>query len=137
MDNEKILRVKWQNDMQIHNCGIPFTRDNICIDREIDYEDDIVLAYVEVWFDAEKKFGIRLLDGDYVNVYAHITPDTGDLWITYIVCHTDGNTDNECVYTSITEKERDLIWEMVNEISLKETGMTVNQNWSLIKNQDR
>jgi hypothetical protein len=106
-----------------------FTRDNIKIDREIIFDDDIACAYIEAWFDTERKFGIRLPGSDYVNVYAFITPITGEVRVTYIIHRADGSIDNERPYKYLTESERALIREMVDEVCIKESGMTVDGIW--------
>ena len=116
--------------------SILFTRDNIRLDREIIFDDDVACAYIEVWFDAERKFGIRLTGDDYVNVYAYITPVTGEVRVTYVSHRCDGSVDNECQYTGLAESEKDLIRKMADETSLKGSGMTLDSAWFDISSSD-
>ena len=49
-------------------------RGDIAIDRDMEVDSDIgqeILAYVETWFDADKKFGIHTADDDgtWLNLY--------------------------------------------------------------------
>ncbi len=116
--------------------GLMFTRDNIRIDRELDFSGDEICAYIEVWFDAEKKFGVRLPGTDYVNVYAYITPVTGGVRVTYIIYRADGSIGDERPYFGLTQSEKDLILEMAGEVSLSETGMTLDANWFSLQHED-
>lgn len=133
MFTELIRSLRWLIRKRARDRGLLFTRDNIRIDREIIYEDDVACAYIEVWFDPERKFGLRLPGDDYVNVYAYITPDTGDVRVTYVIYYADGFIDNERTFSALTQGEMDLILEMVNEVSVAETGMTIDDNWAASK----
>ena len=106
------------------------------IDRDIDYDGDEICAYIEVWFDPDKKFGLKLGDDEYVNVYAYITPYTGKVRVTYVIYYGDDFIDDERIFTKLTPDEKNLIREMVNEVNLKETGMTINDNYrEFVKNE--
>lgn len=129
MSKKFIANLEWLFRKRRRGIKPIFTRNNICLDREIIYDGDEANAYIEVWFDAEKKFGIKLEDDDSVNVYAHLSPYGNDVKVTYIIHYADGSIEDEQVYTSLTKGEKKLIRKMADEVSLKETGMTVNENW--------
>ena len=109
--------------------GYLFTRDNIRIDYEIEYCGKGIYLYIEVWFDPEKKFGIKLYDEDTVNVYAFLPPDSDDVQVAYIVHRGDGRVEDEQIYDALTQNEKILIREMANEVSLTETKMTIEENY--------
>jgi hypothetical protein len=72
---------------------------------------------------------LHLPGDDYVNVYAYINPDTGDVYVTYVICYADGSIDNEHKCKGLTQGEKALIREMVNEVSLRDTMMTAEDYW--------
>ena len=111
----------------VRKSGLLFTRDNIRIDYEFEYYDKGMLVYIEVWFDPEKKFGIKLYDDDTVNVYAYLPPNSNDVKLTYIIHRGDGKVEDEQIYDVLTDGEKALIREMANEVSLAETKMTIEE----------
>ena len=124
---ERCLR--WLQRKRFRDNGLLFTRNNIGIDREIDYCDDYACVYIEVWFDAERKFGLKLGDEEYVNVYAFIKPNTGEVYVTYVINYFDGFIDDERQFTALTQAEKNLILTMANETSIAETGLSLDANW--------
>lgn len=120
---------RWLLRKRTRDSGLLFTRDNVRIDRDIEYYENEVCAYIEVWFDAGLKFGLKLSGDEYVNVYAYIKPNTGDVRVTYVIYYADGFIDDERNFKRLTVGEKHFISEMVNEVSLKETGMSVKENW--------
>jgi len=128
--------LRWLLRKRVRDSGLLFTRENIRIDRDIDYSDDYICAYIEVWFNAERKFGLKLKDEEYVNIYANITPNTDKIRVTYIIYYADGFIDDERKFTALTQEEKNLILIMVNETSLKETGMSVNANRYNLNNEE-
>ena len=108
---------RWLLRKRVRDSGLLFTRNNIRIDREIDYDGAEICAYIEVWFDPDKKFGLKLGDDEYVNVYALISPDTGYIRMIYIIYYADGFIDDARAYKHLTPAERTLILEMVSETS--------------------
>ncbi len=121
--------LRWLLRKRIRDSGLLFSRGNIRIDREFEFMDGEACAYIEVWFDPEKKFGLWLPGDDYVNVYAFITPFTSEVRVVYIIQYADGSNDDERTFRGLTQDEKCLILEMVNEVSLAETGMTIDENW--------
>jgi hypothetical protein len=128
--------IRWLLRKRIRDRGLLFTRDNIRIDREIDHDDDYACAYIEVWFDPEKKFGLKLGEEEYVNVYAFINSDTGDVRVEYVIYYADGFIDSGRKFTALTQDEKNLILAMVDEVSLTETGMSVKENWTTLINDN-
>ena len=110
----------------VRKSGLLFTRDNIRIDYEFEYCDKGMIVYIEVWFDPEKKFHIKLYDDDTVNVYAYLPPNSKDVKLTYIIHRGDGRVEDEQTYNALTQDEKNLIREMANEVSLAETKMTID-----------
>ena len=92
------------------------TKDMIVIDGDFSLNDDqnVVTAYIETWFDVEKKFGIDLEDDPDagVNFYANYNVETEELTCEYIVSKT-----NSCMAYEYepTEKEAELIKQMMQE----------------------
>lgn len=121
--------LRWLLRKRIRDNGLLFSRDNIRIDRDFEFVDGEACAYIEVWFDPEKKFGLWLPGDDYVNVYAFITPFSSEVRVVYIIQYADGSNDDERIFRGLTQDEKSLILEMVNEVSLVETGMTIDENW--------
>ena len=128
---------RWLLRKRVRDSGLLFTRNNIRIDRDIDYDGDKICAYIEVWFDPDKKFGLKLGDDEYVNVYAYITPYTGEVRVTYVIYYGDYFIDDERIFTKLTPGEKNLIREMVNETSLTETGMMINDNYREFEKNER
>ena len=106
-----------------------FTRRNIRINPEIEYDAGGIYAYIEVWFNPVKKFGIKLRGDDVVNVYAYLTPYKNDVEVRYIIHRYDGRAEDEQAYEGLTESEKVLIRQMADEVNLKETGKNVDANW--------
>lgn len=106
-----------------------FTRKNIGINGEIEYDGEGIHAYIEVWFNPEKKFGIKLRGDDYINVYAYMAAYKDDVDVRYIIHRCDGRVEDEQIYNGLTQDEKALIRDMVNEVSMKKTGKNVDSNW--------
>ena len=111
----------------VRKSGLLFTRDNIRIDYEFEYYDKGIFVYIEVWFDPEKKFHIKLYDDDTVNVYAYLPPNSDDVKLTYIIHRSDGRVEDEQTYDALTQDEKALIRELANKVSLTETKMTIDE----------
>ena len=93
------------------------TRDDIVIDPDMDTDFDdghTVQAYVETWFDVDKKFGTHTADEEetWVNFYAKYNTESGELKTQYRVSRPDGSDWHN--YTP-TEKEKQLILQMMEE----------------------
>jgi|GEM_PF-2684656 len=123
---EKVICLyRWLRRKRFRDKNYILTRDNIKIDREIEYYDGEACVYIEVWFDVEKKFGLKLSGNENINVYAYISRE--DVRVAYVVNYTDGLVDDERPFNNLTQSEKALIREMTNEVSLSETGKTVDE----------
>ncbi len=94
-------------------------RSDIAIDRDMEVDSDIgqeILAYVEVWFDADKKFGIRTADKDntWLNMYARYNPFADTLRMECEI-DTDSPESNQYFDYEPTAAEAQLIKEMMAE----------------------
>lgn len=61
---------------------------------DVDYETGTITAYIEAWFDVDKKFGTHVLGDDdmWLNLYADYSPSNGSLKMFYQV-ETDKNSE--------------------------------------------
>jgi hypothetical protein len=124
-----LCQLRWLLRKRGRDRGLLFSRNNIRIDRDLDYSANEVCAYIEVWFNPEKKFGLRLYYDDSIDVYAIINPETGDLRLIYIIHYADGGIDDVRLFRALTQEEKAVIKTMVEEVSLIETGMSVKDHW--------
>lgn len=92
-------------------------RADIAIDRDMEVDCDIgqeITAYIETWFDVEKKFGITLPDDDsnWLNMYGKYNPFEDTLRIECEIYSEDGSKyfDYE-----LTEDESQLLKDMITE----------------------
>ena len=104
------------------------TRDMIRIDDDFSVDDDqkIVTAYLETWFDVDKKFGTDVNDDDnaWVNFYADYNVETDNLTCFYLISHPNSCTDHEY---KPTVAEAKIIKEMMQETCMKYHGCTLKE----------
>lgn len=104
------------------------TREMLNIDSDFEIDDDqrIITAYIETWFDVDKKFGTDTNGDDnaWVNLYADYNVDTDELTCTYIVSRPDSCMDYEYMPT---EKEAELIKEMMQDACQQHHGCTLKE----------
>ena len=99
------------------------TADNIRVGHEIFFEEDHLNAYVETWFDVDRRFNLSTEDtSDYVNVYADYYPDDDRLVVTYIIIHGDGSGNEDFEVQDLADSERELIIRLMNEKCKEENG---------------
>lgn len=92
-------------------------RTDIAIDREIlldDQNNQQLVAYVETWFDVDKKFGTKtdIDEGSSVDLYAIYNPISDHLHMEYVVKTDDGDTWHTYYPT---ENEKQLVKDMIAE----------------------
>jgi len=98
-----------------------FTEENIKIDKEFLIEDDYINAYIETWFDVDKRFGLNTEDTDeYVNLYANYYPEDGRLDVFYIHRGPDAEFIAEKPVEDISAEEKDLILRLMKKEGLDE-----------------
>ena len=101
-------------------------RKDIAVDRgmDVDGEDATeITAYIETWFDVDKKFGTSTKDDDdvWLNVYAKYNPFDDTLRIE---CEIDKPKGSEYFDYVPTETEEKLIKDMIAETIQAEYGQT-------------
>lgn len=110
--------------------SVEFTRGNIEIDRDIEFEFNRITAYVGVWFDPDAKFGLQTERNDqYINLYAFYDPIHNGLSMEYIIWETYTNECSDGIPYAPTPQEKNLIIEMMNEVCVREDGMSMKEQW--------
>ncbi len=108
-----------KNDMYL-----TLERKDLAINEEIEVGDEpgYVYAYLEAWFDVDKKFGLNTANRDdaWVNLYARYNSLENILLVDYIV-----STDNSSFAREYqpTETERKLMIRIMEEACIKQTEM--------------
>lgn len=101
-------------------------RKDIVVDRDMDVDCENaaeITAYLETWFDVDKKFGTNTKDDDdvWLNVYAKYNPFDDSLRIE---CEIDKPKGSEYFDYTPTEAEERLIKDMIAEKIKAEYGQT-------------
>jgi hypothetical protein len=118
-------------------CDMELAQDDIAIDRELTVDDNTVTAYIETWFDVDKKFGVKTKDSDAtVNFYAAYAPKTKRLRCYYVVRDNVQDKDSEREYYP-SAKEVELITAMMEETCRKENGCDLHALWRQAELYDR
>ena len=103
-----------------------FEKHNLAVDREMEVDEDIgqeITAYLEVWFDVDKKFGLNINDedGTWLNMYAKYNPFEDKLRIE---CEISRETGSDYFDYEPTVNEAKLIKEMIAEKIMEQHGET-------------
>ena len=103
-----------------------FERKDIVVDRDMDVDCENateITAYLETWFDVDKKFGTNTKDDDdvWLNMYAKYNPFDDTLRIE---CEIDKPKGSEYFDYTSTEAEERLIKDMIAETIKAEYGQT-------------
>lgn len=101
-------------------------RKDIVVDADMEVDSEIgqeITAYLETWFDVDKKFGTDTASDDdkWLNLYAKYNPFENTLRLEYAV--TTSRTYEDGEYEP-TESESKLIKEMIVEKIREEYGQT-------------
>ena len=101
-------------------------RKEIVVDRDMDVDCENateITAYLETWFDVDKKFGTNTKDDDdvWLNVYAKYNPFDDTIRIE---CEIDKPKGSEYFDYTPTEAEERLIKDMIAEKIKSEYGQT-------------
>lgn len=102
---------------------------DIAIDADMQVDCDIgkeITAYVETWFDVDKKFGLNINDedGTWLNMYAKYNPFEDTLRIECEISHEDGseyfdyeptNAETQLIKNTITEKIKEVYGQTPQE----------------------
>ena len=81
---------------KIHQAA-QLTRDNIAIDSDMEVDCDTgqqITAYIETWFDVDRKFGIHISDEDdtWLNMYGKYNPFEDTLTVECEISREDGSS---------------------------------------------
>lgn len=92
-------------------------RSDIAIDRDMEVDCDIgqeITAYIETWFDVDKKFGIHINDedGTWLNLYGKYNPFADTLRLE---CEISRENGSEYFDYEPTADEAQLIKDMITE----------------------
>ena len=106
--------------------SLEFEKKDLVVDREMEVDDDIgqeITAYLESWFDVDKKFGLNINDedGTWLNMYAKYNPFEDNLRIE---CEISRENGSDYFEYEPTENESKLIKEMIAEKIMQEHGET-------------
>jgi len=104
-------------------------RKDIVVDRDMDVDCENAIeitAYLETWFDVDKKFGTNTKDDDdvWLNMYAKYNPFDDSLRIE---CEIDKPQGSEYFDYTPTEAEAKLIKDMIVETIKAEYGQTPHE----------
>ena len=113
-------------------------RADIVIDRDMDVDCDIgheITAYIETWFDVDKKFGIHTStdDGTWLNMYGKFNPFEDTLRIECEISRDSGST---YFYYEPTDAESHLLKDMITEKIQDVYGQTPQEFCQGIANND-
>ena len=97
------------------------TANDIRIRDELLIEDDHVNAYLEVWFDIGKRFGLPALsEDDSVNLYADYYSMNDRLDVCCIIKYADGTDSEPIPLKNMTGSEKEMILEHMREAGLED-----------------
>lgn len=107
------------------NSNNELTRDDIAIDNDFEVDCETgqeITAYVETWFDVDKKFGTDTSDEDvWLNMYAMYNPFKDTLKVE---CVVDKPLESESFDYEPTKSEAQLIKDMITEKLQNRYGVT-------------
>lgn len=102
--------------------------DDIRIDPELIADEKGVTAYIETWFDVERRFGVELSGDDSLDLYATVHPDTGELKSSVVITKAS-NDDREYMNVALLPCERQLITERMEAIE-QEHGTSLKEHYA-------
>lgn len=100
--------------------------DDICADTEFTFDADGITAYIETWFDVERRFGIELNGDDSVDIYATIQPETGNM-TAEVVMKRAQEQKGERRPVRLFPCEQQLIGKEMETISQDRAGMSLKE----------
>ena len=107
--------------------NLELERKDIRIDRDMEVDEDTgreITAYVETWFDVDKKFGLNINheDGTWLNMYAKFDPFADTLRIE---CEISREEESSSYFDYVpTESEAQLIKAMITETICEQYGQS-------------
>lgn len=114
-------------------------RKDIVVDRDMDVDCENateITAYLETWFDVDKKFGINTKSDDdvWLNMYAKYNPFEDTLRIE---CEIDNPKGSEYFDYTPTEAEAKLIKAMIAETIKVEYGQMPQKFCEQFQNEEQ
>lgn len=105
--------------------NLQLEKKDIVIDGDIQVNDDNpqeITAYIETWFDVDKKFMVDTTDdGTWVNMYGKYNPFIDSLEVE---CVISSDNDSQCFKYNPTKQESDLIKQMIADKIKQVFGQT-------------
>lgn len=105
--------------------NLQLEKKDIAIDGDIQLDDNNpqeITAYIETWFDVDKKFMVDTTDdGAWVNMYGKYNPFIDTLEIE---CVLSSDNDSQCFKYNPTREESDLIKQMITDKIKQVFGQT-------------
>lgn len=102
--------------------------EDIGIDTEFTYDQDGITAYVETWFDVNRRFSAALVDGDYIDLYATYNPETNTFTAAAVTVRQNGSREYNEV--SLLPCERKLIISQMEQISQEQTHHSLKEQFA-------
>jgi hypothetical protein len=119
-------------------------------DLRIGYDDwDIVdgeiVAFLEAWFDVDKRFGTSTCDkDDYIDLYAKYDPKNESLTLSYIIRYANGEEGSEIIVEDFDDREKEAVLNLMEQTGLNNVIKTMLRDKmedcffeSFRKNQER
>ena len=105
--------------------NLQLEKKDIVIDGDIQVNDDNpqeITAYIETWFDVDKKFMVDTTDDStWVNMYGKYNPFIDSLEIECVIL---SDNDSQCFKYNPTKQESDLIKQMITDKIKQVYGQT-------------
>ena len=98
--------------------------EDVEIDSEMIPAEDGVTAYVETWFDVERRFGLTLAPDESVDLYATVLPETGAFSASIIIKH-EPSGEHELRNVKLLSAEQKIITDKM-EATAKEQNTTLS-----------
>lgn len=108
-------------------------KDDIHVDRDLDTNEDGIIAYIETWFDVERRFSVELAEGEYVDLYAVVQPETNTFTSEIVI--TRENDTREYVEVKLLPCEKKLIRDEMEKIIREYENMSLKEWFSEWKSE--
>ncbi len=95
-----------------------FERNDLEIEWDMQIDDDDphkIIAYVEIWCDIKRKFGLSLEENAVLDMYAAYNPFDDTLKLDCVIDYDDDDIENERFEYVPTDNEKQLIKDMIAE----------------------
>jgi hypothetical protein len=96
------------------------TKENIRVDSDLIEADGCINGYIEPWFNVEEYFGIKMDDGEYIDVYVDYYPETRELQGKYQISCSEPEYFGDSIFFDLEKSEKSVILIMMKEVGLDE-----------------